>query len=156
MCRLLFVFIICIVILMNSCSSEDGYVYKGKQPGISGVLIDSTFYFICGDDSMYYYQLHRRTSLKFNDTVSVGLYGVSYKGSVGRFTGYGIKCNLEFQISEEEGGLPSALKWGDDNFDFGGYIFYRTTDDSAKIIFHKWIDLMSNNRDAKIKKKVSK
>jgi len=144
--------------LLSSCSNDTGPIsgcYKIKGQEKYAVVIDSTLYLLCGFDSMFTYDLKLNGVCKFNDTTTARLYCIVYSNSLNREGYKDMLCPLKFDFDENFGGLPVALFTNNTSLIFGGYDFEREKD-SAKFIFDKWTDLMTNNTQSKLNNYLNK
>lgn len=144
----LIVFMIIIFGVISCNQGRNGYVCKSVDGSKYAIVIDSTFHFMCGFDSMYSYDLKYLYQIKLEED-EYRVYSYGYASSVGLYQGSPIDCPLKFKVSKDLGSLPIMIETGEYVI-FGGYDFEIVKNDSAKLIFDFWSKLILENRDAKI------
>lgn len=135
------------------CSSRTGPLsgcYKMEDQDKYAVVLDSTLYLMCGNDSASIYDLKYKHLIELNDSLIVRMFGVLYSESLDR-RGYGsMECPIVFTTNEFFGGLVMVAFENYDTFYFGGYCFNRQGGKAAEEIFNKWTDLTLNNTQTKL------
>lgn len=124
--------------------------YKIRDQNKYAVIHDSTLNFMCGFDSAFIYELKYKDMFVLNDSTIIRFYGILFSNSLDR-GGFGdVECPLQFRNNESFGGLPIVIFENYDSFFIGDYYFEKQRD-SAKLIFDKWVDLYTNNRESRLR-----
>lgn len=141
-----FAFILLFAIACRKNSPIQGS-YCSIERNKYAVIVDSTMYFMCGFDTAFIYNLALVKEEIENDTLIWRGYELKFSNSL-TIHGYRpIICPLKFEGNENNGGIPLAIFKNNDSFKIGEYYFTR---DTSKLLFDKWIGLISNNNDSKI------
>lgn len=141
-----------LLISFLGCGNNSGPLsgcYKIKGQNKYAVILDSTLNIMCGFDTAFIYDLKYKDMFVLNDSTIIRFYGVLFSNSLNR-SGYGnVECPLQFGNSESFGGLPIVIFENYDSFYIGDYYFEKQSD-SAELIFDKWVDLYTNNRETRL------